>query len=180
MVRLQAAASAAADRVVDTLGTAALHADSNARRQALMDAQYTLSRKLALFKSTFSQVLRRKVEQSSQPAKSPLDAAKTDWSALSLVDVAEDEERVSADRLALEVGHACEGELRELDGYMARLQGLEAVAPDENPLRPELIGQALFRGIEATGNEPEPTAIAGSAPQPGHGRRDEGVLPGHH
>ncbi|HZF80833.1 MAG TPA: DUF1631 family protein, partial [Rubrivivax sp.] len=62
------------------------------------------------------------------------------------------------------IAHACEWELRELDGYVASLLGRPGAAQgdpqpgdqrDRNPLRPDLVGHAMIRAIAATSERPE-------------------------
>jgi hypothetical protein len=146
-------ASSTASRVVDALGMLALSAQSNAHRQAYMSAQFDLQRKLSAFNMTFSSVLNEKVAQEITPRVGGRHPAATDWTALSLVGDHEVEEQVSAHRLGLEIEHECEWELRELDAYMGSLLGLGRPDPERNPIRPDIIGKALFRGIEAVTTE---------------------------
>ncbi|MDN8823098.1 DUF1631 family protein, partial [Staphylococcus aureus] len=73
--------------------------------------------------------------------------------ALSLVGDDEVESQVSADRLGLTLAAECEWELRDLSSYMASLLGLSGADQDRNPLRPQNIGKALFRAIEAASDD---------------------------
>lgn len=155
LTRIQTTAQAVADRVAEALGLAAVSASSNAQRQGYMTAQFDLRRRLAPFNLTFGNVLREKVMQEVLPNTPSRGFAATDWQSLSLVGDEEVEERVSADRLAMEVEHECEWELRELAAYMGSLLGLGRADQDRNPLRPELVGKALFRAIEAVTDQPE-------------------------
>lgn len=132
-----------------------MSASSNAQRQIYMTAQFDLRRKLASFNLTFGNVLREKVMKEVTPASSQNSFGATDWESLSLVGDDEVEERVSAERLGMEVEHECEWELRELAAYMGSLMGLGRADQDRNPLRPELIGKALFRAIEAASEQPD-------------------------
>lgn len=137
-----------ASRTVDVLGMLALSAKSNADRQAYMAAQYDFQHKLSSFNMTFSAVLNEKVAQELHPRSSRSFAA-TDWTALSLVGDSEVEEQVTAHRLGLAIEHECEWELRELDAYMGSLLGLGRPDPERNPIRPEIVGKALFRALES-------------------------------
>ncbi|MDE2564392.1 MAG: DUF1631 family protein, partial [Burkholderiales bacterium] len=71
------------------------------------------------------------------------------WDRLSLVDDKEVEALISAERFGLEISSACEWELREVGSYVASLLGDSPGARLRNPLRPELVGHAMTRGIEA-------------------------------
>ena len=156
IARIQATAQAVADQVANALGLAAVSAASNTLRKAYMTAQFDLQRKQAAFNLTFGNVLRDKVMQEALPGvRGQHSLAATDWASLSLVDDAEVEAQVSAERLALEVEHECEWELRELAAYTGSLLGLGHADQARNPLRPEMIGKALFRGIETVSDQPE-------------------------
>lgn len=165
--RILSTASSTASRVVDALGMLALAAKSNAQRQALMSAQFDLQRKLSAFNMSFTSVLNEKVAQEITPRVGTRSLAATDWSALSLVGDSEVEEQVTAHRLGLEIEHECEWELRELDAYMGSLLGLGRPDPERNPIRPDIIGRALFRGIEVV--TPENAIRKTLASELGHG-----------
>ena len=45
--------------------------------------------------------------------------------------------------------HSCEWELRELDAYVATLLSEAGSERDRNPMRPEIVGHAMIRGVEA-------------------------------
>ena len=57
---------------------------------------------------------------------------------------------VAADRIGLAIGHHSEWELREVESYVAGIQ-----IGERNPLRPEVVGQALLDGIHAVTEEAE-------------------------
>lgn len=156
--RIQSAAQAAASKVVEALGLTSMSASNNSVRQTMMAAQFDLRAKLATFNQTFSRVLYEKVMQDMQPKGTSTrggGSEMTDWASLSLVDDSEVEQLVSAERLGQELGQGCEWELRDLIGYMGTLQGLRAADQDRNPLRPQNIGKALFRAIEAASEDAE-------------------------
>ena len=159
--RVRMAARSAAERTVDSLGLAALATGSVVQRDALLGAQYELNRKLAIFALSFNEALDTDVARQAgtlQPTPAPgltPDSLVASWESLSLVDDHEVEIHISADRFALEIAHACEWEIRELDAYMGTLLGLVAAEHDRNPLRAEVIGQAMIRAIEAVSDRPE-------------------------
>ena len=53
------------------------------------------------------------------------------------------------------MANGCERELRELDGYVGSLLGQVGETAVRNPLRPEVIGHALIRGVNAVSERPE-------------------------
>ena len=159
--RIRMAARTAAEHTVDSLGLAALATHQVRQRDALLGAQYELNRKLAIFALTFNEALDTDVARqtggltrTAGPSLSP-DALVSSWDKLTLVDDHEVEIHISADRFALEISHACEWEIRELDAYMGTLLGLGAAEHDRNPLRAEVIGQAMIRAVESVSDRPE-------------------------
>ena len=159
--RVRMAARSAAEHTVDTLGLAAMATHHVLQRDALLGAQYELNRKLAIFALTFNEALETDVARQAgtlQATPGPAVTAKglmASWESLSLVDHHEVEIHLSADRFALEISHACEWEIRELDAYMGTLLGLDGPDHDRNPLRAEVVGQAMIRAIEAIADRPE-------------------------
>ncbi|RVT53641.1 DUF1631 family protein [Rubrivivax albus] len=142
--RLKMAARVSVERTVESLGLAALAANSVFQRDAMLGAQFELNRKSAMFALAFGECLDDRLRQDSAPRERGI--AETAWDALGLVEDTEVERKISADRFGLEVQHACEWELRELEGYMGSLLGPTV---ERNPLRPETVGLALLKGIEA-------------------------------
>ena len=159
--RVRMAARSAAEQTVDSLGLAALGNHNLLQRDALLGAQYELNRKLAIFALTFNEALDTDVARQSglsTPSADPAltaDSPVASWESLTLVDDHELEIHISADRFALEISHACEREIRELDAYMGRLMGLDAAEHDRNPLRAEVVGRAMIRAIDAVSDRPE-------------------------
>lgn len=163
--RLKMTAREAAERSIESLGLAALASTSAYQRDGLLGAQFELNRKSAVFALTFNDALDERVLRElgpRVPGASTTDSAFapsrpatsiTDWASLSLVEDKEVEAQISADRFGLEIAHACEWELRELDGYVSSLlvdaAGPSAGLADRNPLRPDLVGHAMIKGIEA-------------------------------
>ena len=159
--RVRMAARSAAEHTVESLGLAALATNSVVQRDALLGAQYELNRKLAIFALTFNETLDTDVARQAGtlvPTPGPTvtpDSLVASWESLTLVDDHEVEIHISADRFALEISHACEWEIRELDAYMGTLLHLGAADHDRNPLRAEVVGQAMIRAIEAIADRPE-------------------------
>ena len=142
--RMKLAARAAVERTVESLGLAALATSNIFQRDALLGAQFELNRKSAMFALAFNDSLDERLMRDCAPRTR--DALPTSWDAMGLVDDQEVERKITADRFGLEISHACEWELRELDGYMGSLLG---ATQERNPLRPEVVGMAMIKGIEA-------------------------------
>jgi len=157
--RLKMAAREAAERTIESLGLAALASNNAFQRDGLLGAQFELNRKSAVFALTFNDAYDERIlrelgprtasTQFGQPSAPAPQQQPTDWAALSLVEDKEVEAQISADRFGMEISHACEWELRELQGYVAALLGEAGGERDRNPLRPDLVGHAMIRGIEA-------------------------------
>ncbi|WP_428419816.1 DUF1631 family protein [Methylibium sp.] len=154
-LRIQATVTAAADRLGQTLALQSSSFASASTRQLMAATQFDLRRKLPDFNLVFGAGLRDRVLEAAEPRTSTRSLATTSWESLSLVGEDEVDERVSADRLSMQIVHECEWELRELDGYVAALLHAGEPDPEHNPLRPELIGRALRRAILAVNNDPE-------------------------
>lgn len=159
--RVRQAAQQAAAQTVDSLGLAALAAPQLLQRDALLGAQYELGRKTGLFAASFNESLDQAVARGAgllQPTSRPMptpDQLVATWESLSLVDNDELELYISADRFALALSHACDWELRELDAYVATLLGLDAADHARNPLRAEVVAQALMRAVDSLSGRPE-------------------------
>jgi hypothetical protein len=168
--RLKLAAREAAERTIESLGLAALASTNAFHRDGLLGAQFELNRKSAVFVLTFNDAFDERVLRELGPravttesggvgtpaVSTPTTGADpTNWDALRLVEDKEVEAQISAERFGLEIAHACEWELRELEGYVATLLGEAGGERDRNPLRPDLVGHAMIRGIEAVSERPE-------------------------
>ncbi|MCE4537763.1 DUF1631 domain-containing protein [Pelomonas sp. P7] len=150
LTRIRLAGEQAAERCAEGLGLSALSAGQIKRRDALLAAQFVFRQQQGVFSQRFVQGLRRHVaaEQSeTRPASAP--AAKKDWGELSLMDDDQVNNLVAADRIGLAIGHHSEWELREVESYIAGIQ-----VGERNPLRPELIGQALLDAVQAITDDP--------------------------
>ena len=177
--RVKLAARHAAERTVDSLGVSALASANVFQREALLSAQFELNRKLASFCNGFDDTLDRRIERELLPrssVQSPL--AETSWDALSLVDNHEVEVQVSAERFGMQIAQDCEAEQRELDGFVSSaLQGF-GEAP-RNPLRPELIGNAMVRSIDRLTDRAELRTVLDRGAWPLDGSFDGPDLCGH-
>jgi len=152
--------AAAATRVAEMLHTQAQTAIKINERDQLMLTQQELRRNFGSYQNAFNETLREKVAKELAPrvdAKRKLESA--DWQTLSLVDEAEVEEQMNFVRLGQMISHECEWQLRELAAYMGALLNLGRADDERNPLRAEIVGAALHRGIEAISGERESRRI---------------------
>ena len=153
--RVKHSARAAVERTIEGIGLAALATANVFQRDILLEAQFELNRKSAMFALTFNDSLDEMVRRESVPRAGD-SGGFTQWDAMTLVEDREVERKVSAERFGLEIAHNCEWELRELDAYMGSLLG---TPQERNPLRPEVVGLALIKGIEATSERSEVRAL---------------------
>jgi hypothetical protein len=160
--RLKLAAREAAERTVESLGLAALAAHTAFERDALLAAQFELNRKSAVFALTFADAFDERVLRELGPRATPGAGntvsgttstrgtpPPTNWDSLSLVEDREVEAQISAERFGMEIAHACEWELRELEAYVATVLAEAGGERERNPLRPELVGHAMIKAVEA-------------------------------
>ena len=168
--RLKMAAREAAERSIEGLGLAALASSNAFQRDGLLGAQFELNRKSAVFALSFNDALDERVLREVGPRGAPVapaglggdnaprlpaSAPPTDWASLSLVEDKEVEAQISAERFGMEISSACEWELRELEGYVSSLLSDAGGERNRNPLRPDFVGHAMLRGIEAVTDRPE-------------------------
>jgi len=157
---IRTAAASAAMHVAEHLNVLAQVATKISDRDQLMTAQQELRRNLGSYQNAFYESMREKVVKELAPrvdTKRRLESA--DWQTLSLVDEKEVEEQMNFVRLGQMISHECEGQLRELAAYMGALLKLGSADDERNPLRAEVVGAALHRGIEAISGERESRRI---------------------
>src|SRR5450432_362530 len=160
MNQIRTAVAAAAIRVAETLNTLAQNAGKPAEREQIFGTLQELRRNMGLFQGSFHEALREKVAKELTPAvdtKRKLESA--DWETLSLVDVQEVEERMNYVRIGQMISHECEWQLRDLAAYMGSLLSFGRADEERNPLRAEVIGAALNRGIESISGDQESRRI---------------------
>lgn len=155
--RVRSAVEQAAERGAEGLGLAALSAGQAKRRDALLSAQFIFRKQQALFSQRFDQSMRRQAEDTSAPA-SPGQHKNTQWDELSLMDDDQVNALVAADRIGLAIGHQSEWELREVDGYIGSIPGMNG-KEDRHPLRPQNIAQALIDGVYAATDDSDTRQI---------------------
>jgi hypothetical protein len=163
---LKLAARGAVERTIESLGLSALAAGNAYQRDGLLGAQFELNRKSAVFVLTFNDAFDERVMREAgavAAAAAPVSSKFESWDTMSLVEDHEVEVQISAERFGMDVAHACDWELREFNAYVAALlQGQSTPAGaaglgdgERNPLRPEVVGHAMIRAVEAVSERPE-------------------------
>jgi hypothetical protein len=152
--QIKATAAAVADRVSDLLGTMSLSATRIAERDLMLATQFELRRNMANFHLTFRDSLRESVAKDIAPhgdGRRRLDM--TDWQSLTLVDDHEVEQRMQSERIGQMILQEAEWEQREVASYVGGLLNATRVDEDRSPLRPNVIGSAVYRAIESVTRE---------------------------
>lgn len=128
------------------------------QRDGILAAQFELNRGASVFRQVFGQTLDERLQRDLRLQVEATNRSNTAWDSLSLVDDHEVNLTVAAERLGLEMGRACEWELRELEAFVAPLfaaAGQTRLERDRNPLRPETVGYAVMHAIQAVTQRPE-------------------------
>lgn len=154
--RIKQAVQAAAERTVESLGLSAMAAANVHQRDTLLGAQFELNRKLPVFVQAFSDAFDNQVRKERR-GESSARVEGEDWDHLSLVEDRELEIKVQAERFGLEITHACEWELRELESYVGSVVGhnQHRAEREANPLRPEVVGHGVIRAVDAVADRPD-------------------------
>ena len=169
-LRIQACVSTAAERLSETLGLQPAGTAQVEGRHVYAAAQFDLRRKLADFNRGFADHLREQVREKVAAAvrgrgPSSRSLSTASWETLTLVEEDEVDQRVAAERMSAQLAEQCEWELRELDSYAAALLHGGEPDPARNPLRTDVVAQALRRAID--GVTEDPAGRRGLAPQGG-------------
>jgi hypothetical protein len=154
MHHIKTTTATVADRVSDHLGVLATAATRIFERDALINTQLDLRRHMSTFVLVFADTLAKRVTRELSPNRETgRSLAETDWQSLSLVDDSEVEEQMYADRIGQAISHGCEWELREIASYTGQLLGIGRADHERNPLRGEVLGEAIYRAITSTSND---------------------------
>ncbi|RZT95168.1 DUF1631 family protein [Rivibacter subsaxonicus] len=150
---IQSAVGAAGQRLLEQLAPPATELCKRLPRMEVGRAQMDWQINVGGFNLQFSQTLRDTINSESRPLNSTRSLASTTFEALSLVDDHSEDERVTAHRLSSEIEQDCEWELRELDSLVGSLLAFGRPDHERNPLRPEIIGRALFRAMDVASRD---------------------------
>jgi Protein of unknown function (DUF1631) len=156
--RIRTAVEQATERGAEGMGMAALSAGQVKRRDALLSTQFLFRKQQALFGQRFYQSLREHMAGEQKPKAEPVSTKTKAWTELSLMDDDQVDAMVAADRIGLAIGHQSEWELREVESYMASASSTET-GSERNPLRPELIAQALLDAVHTVTDDAEARQI---------------------
>ncbi len=127
-------------------------------RVAMFDLDRKQSALLAAFDQCFDEAIDAEWRRRKTTGRTSAQATAfaTSWEALSLVDDAQVERQVAADRLGELVRSGCEVELRLLDTFIGGLlPPSDRPDADRNPLRPDVLAKALVAGVEAITANPD-------------------------
>ncbi|NBD20144.1 DUF1631 family protein [Aquabacterium fontiphilum] len=143
------------DRVLVQLPNLAAASTNSGQRQALIDAERFLQGRRGVLQAGAVHQLRQQIDKWARASEAgPLsESSQPDWSSLSLVDHAEVERTVVADRLAQSVATACEGSLSVLHAQFGALTAHSEHQP--HPIRPQAVTQALLDTFAQEGVDQE-------------------------
>ncbi len=135
------------DKTLQQMGAQTLAAHSNLQRQVLQRTERELQFKKGPLLAQFGRLYRDEVQRFLGEAPLGADSTpkETDWTALTLVDDAEVERGVQADRLAQQMAQGCEAELEVLSACIVGLQ--PGPGADQHPLRPRVIAEAMLKAV---------------------------------
>ena len=154
--RVVTTADATAEQVAVNFGVLGQSAVRTPDRETAMSLHIELRRKMATFQSVFNETLTDKVmEETRRKDIIKRKAVATNWQSLSLVEDHEIEDRMVCERIAQQISHASEPELREMVAFIASVLGLGRADEERNPFRPEIIGLASYRAIAAATQDRE-------------------------
>ncbi|MDE2593665.1 MAG: DUF1631 family protein [Burkholderiales bacterium] len=147
LTRLESAMSAAANSSGTVLGQLALASTSASQRQMLLDAGHILQKDALKLQHAFAKELQDRVEKETRRQGDSKGNAlsDTDWASLALVDDAEVERGVAADKLAQQLATECDKALEALNSYLS--SALADGNPNHNPLRPQVIAKAWLKAL---------------------------------
>ncbi|NUZ05257.1 DUF1631 family protein [Piscinibacter koreensis] len=158
---IRAAASTAVVEAANHLLALMRTAPTYHQRGQLAFAQVHLMQRQTGFVASFAKALRQRVAEDIDSKDAAGERAKTDWDAIGLVEGDAIEEKISFDRIAQFISHACETELLELARYTSALLRHGAADPERNPLRAQVIGAALHEAIETISEDVEIQKVVG-------------------
>ncbi|WP_374317170.1 DUF1631 family protein [Aquabacterium sp.] len=152
--RIQVGMVEAVDKASAQLGLLASSTTSNAQRQLLMNAQFDLQRRTNALNQAFAKELQQRTDKDARRKASGGAAyAETDWDSLSLVDNAQVERNVIAERLAQSLAHECDADFKALHDHLSTL--LDDTLVEHNPLRPQVVTYALLEALSHVSQDDE-------------------------
>jgi hypothetical protein len=149
------------DKALQQMGAQALAAHSNLQRQVLQRAERELQFKKGPLLAAFGQSYREEVARflGEKSATAIAERPETDWTALTLVDDAEVERGVQADRLAQQMAQGCEAELEVVSACIAGL--MNGPGAEAHPLRPKVIAQSMLMAVAELEGDDDVTQALG-------------------
>jgi hypothetical protein len=131
------------DHTVAKLQDDELRASQPTQRQELGGAWRELTRQKGSWMARFPKLLHTAFEKAASPEGAEPAQPKLRPSSLTLVDDNEVAQTIEASRLGQALVSKLEQPLAELDALMSSALGLDAIRPEQNPLRPDVFAQTL-------------------------------------
>ncbi|MBI2726599.1 MAG: DUF1631 family protein [Polaromonas sp.] len=148
-------------QLVDAMYDRSMLIGDNAEKRQLQDAIASLKRNQAAIEHGFAPALAREIaDDTKPPSAGKSDRGGKSFSSLSFDDLElmgdnQVQETVDSARLMQVISMGCEAGLSVLSARLSTAQGFKSVKTDKNPLRPEIISQALLKllqGLPADSN----------------------------
>lgn len=141
-------------QLVDALYDRSMLITDNAEKRQLQDAIASLKKNQAAIEQGFAPALAREIADDTRPASAGTpDRGGKSFSSLSFDDLElmgdnQVQETVDSARLMQVITMGCEAGLGVLSARLSTAQGFKSVKADKNPLRPEIISQALLKLLQ--------------------------------
>lgn len=141
-------------QLVDAMYDRSMLITDNAEKRQLQDAIASLKRNQAAVEQGFAPALAREIAEDTKPASAgKSDRGGKSFSSLSFDDLElmgdnQVQETVDSARLMQVITLVCESGLGVLSARLSTAQGFKSVKADKNPLRPEIVSQALLKLLQ--------------------------------
>ncbi len=140
-------------QLVDAMYDRSMVIADNAEKRQLQDAIASLKRNQAAIEQGFAPALAREISDDTKPASTGTSDRSKSFSSLSFDDLElmgdnQVQETVDSARLMQVITMGCEAGLGVLSARLSTAQGFRSVKADKNPLRPEIVSQALLKLLQ--------------------------------
>ncbi|MDB5965192.1 MAG: hypothetical protein JWQ72_1692 [Polaromonas sp.] len=142
-------------QLVEALYERSMHVSESSEKRQLQDAIAALKKNQSAIEQGFAVELTKAMSADTQPLatrkhdRGSRSISQLDFDDLELMGDNQVQETVDSARLLQTVSMACEAGLAGLSARLSTAQGFKVVKSDKNPLRPEVVCQALLKLLQA-------------------------------